>query len=164
MFCHGQGNLDPAFDGCCFIPGGTICPNRLKFVNGRVLQGPNLTDLGTTTQWINSLTNNGAARNNAAKQVQGLVYACDAAIKAIVAQLSILSSRATFDAAWEARPEYQPIADLWETIGKPRNWCMTYGPPEAQCCFSESAAINAAKAAALDSTAVTIRRAATGAS
>lgn len=161
MFCHGQG--DQATDGCCWVA-GAICPNRLKIVNGRVFKGPNLVDMGTVTQYVQSLTNNGAARNRANQMAQGLIYACEAAINTIVFNAGGLTDRAVFDAAWAARPEYQPIADAWEQIGKPRNWCQLFGPPEGQCCFGEDPATNASKAASLSSSAVTLRRSAQGAS
>lgn len=163
MFCHGQGNLDSSLDGCCWID-GAICPNRLKIVNGRVLKGPALTDLGTVTQYVQSLTNNGAARNRANQMAQAIVYACEAAILTIVASASVLNDRAAFDAAWAARPEYQAIGDYWESRGLPRNYCMVYGPAQGQCCFSETPEVNAAKGSALSTTAVTLRRAAQGAS
>jgi hypothetical protein len=155
-FCHGKGGADQV-DGCCYV-NGEVCPNRLKQVNGRIFDHVG-TDLGTTTEFIASLTNNGAARNRGAQQVQGIVFACRAAINAIVANASVLNDRAAFDVAWAARPEYQPVADAWEALGLPRNYCQVYGMAQGQCCFSEDEATNEAKAADLSSVAVTVRRA-----
>jgi hypothetical protein len=162
-FCHGKGGADqdgthPNGDGGCCYVNGAVCPNRLKQVDGRVYDHTGA-DLGTTTQYINSLTNNGAARRRAADQVQGIVFGCVAAIRAIVANASIVTDRAVFDAAWAARLEYQAVADAWEALGLPRDYCQVYGMPQGQCCFSEDTVTNEARAADLSEVAVTLRRA-----
>jgi hypothetical protein len=164
-FCHGNG--DPATDGCCHLPSG-ICPQRLKVVEGRVLRGPLLTDLGTVDQFVRTLTNNGAARNRASQQVaQGLTYACLSALRAIVANPASLTDRAALEAGWLAETEYaRVVATQWraheQANGLPPNSldCPTWkGEGGIQCCFGEDPATNEAKAAGLSSVAVSVRRA-----
>jgi len=176
MLCHGQG--DPEADlfdgGCCWVD-GEVCPNRW-FIDWPGAYGPaetiydnTRTALGTVTGYVTDLMPGGGP-NKAARvarvvaQVQGATYACAAAAHIIGMDPSLINDRAAFDTAWAARVEYQPIADHWQTLGKPRNWCMVYGPAEGQCCHSEDQATNDARTAALDPVAVTVRRAATGAS
>ncbi len=154
-FCHGKGYLET--DGCCWV-NGVICANRWKIVDGRIKEGPNLTDLGTVAEFAATVTNNPNNRQKIVDQASGLTYACRAAINALIAQPALLNDRAGFEAAWAARPEYQPIADAWQAIGKPRNWCPTYGPAEGACCYSEDEATNAAKRATLSASAVQIRQ------
>jgi hypothetical protein len=48
--------------------------------------------------------------------------------------------------------------------GKPRNWCMTYGPTEGQCCYGEDQTTNDTNANVLDVVAVTVRSSAEGTS
>ncbi len=166
-FCHGNG--DPDTDGCCHLPSG-VCPLRIKIVNGRVLRGPNLTDLGTVDQFVRSLTNNGAARNRATQQAQGITYACMAAIRSIVANPAVLTDRAALNAAWLADAEYVSIvAPQWrereDELELPAGTldCPTWrGTGTAQCCFAEPIAMNEARGAGLHSTAVTVRRAGGG--
>jgi hypothetical protein len=161
-FCHGRGAVDQA-DGCCFLSDGTICPLRIKIVGGRVLEGPTLIDRGTVTP----LTNNGAARNRAQQQAQGLVYGCLAAIRVIVAQASLLNDRAAFEAAWNAQADYvAQVRPHWNIVedrmGIPRGsfQCSTWkGEAGQQCCFSQNTVTNEAEAANLTATAVTVRRA-----
>ena len=165
--CHGQGGVDQATNGdggCCYV-NGTVCPLRLKQVNGRIFDAAG-TDLGTTTQYINSLTNNGAARNRAQQQAQGVVFFCKAAISVIVAQASLLNDRPAFNAAWNAQVDYvAQVRPAWAALEQAQGLpagsyqCSTWGPPQGQCCFSESQAVNDAKFAALSATAVTVRRA-----
>ena len=154
-FCHGKGNLDT--DGCCWV-NGVICANRWKIVDGRIKEGPELTDKGTVAEFAASVTNNKQAQDRIIAQAQGLIYACRAAVNVIIAQPALLNNRAGFEAAWAARPEYQPVADAWEAIGKPRAWCPQYGPAEGQCCYSEDEATNASKRSTLSVAAVQIRQ------
>ena len=159
MLCHGNGDL--SVDGCCYV-NGAVCPLRWKLVAGRILEGPDLTDRGTVVSFAASVSNNPNIRQRIIDQAQGLTYACSAAINALVADAKLLNDRPGFEAAWAARPEYQPIADAWEAIGKPRDWCPKFGPAEGQCCFGETQAVNDAKVAALSTTAVNIRSKVTG--
>lgn len=171
MLCHGQGDqLPDLFDGgCCFVA-GAVCPNRWYIAPGPVTADRQVFDstrtlLGTVDQVARSFVGgNPNRRARIAEALQGTLYVCKAAVLAIDAQPSILNNRPAFDAAWFARPEYTPIADAWESIGRPRDWCMIYGPTEAQCCFSETPAVNAARAGVLSTTHVTLRRSARGAS
>jgi len=161
-FCHGKGR---GSDGthCCWV-NGVECPLLLKQIDGHIwLNG---VDQGTTTEYINSLTSNGAARNNAQKIAQGVDFFCLAAVKAIIANSAILGSRASFDAAWNAQPDYvAQVRPAWAALEQANGWaagsfqCSTWKGSGSQCCFGESAATNEAKAAPLDATAVTLRRA-----
>lgn len=158
-FCHGKGNLET--DGCCWV-NGVICHNRWKIVDGRIKEGPNLTDLGTPAEFAATITNNNAARQRIVDQATGIVFACRAAINALIAQPALLNNRTGFEAAWAARPEYQPVADAWEALGKPRNWCPQYGPAEGQCCYSEEEVVNEVNRTTLSAAAVTIRQGRSG--
>lgn len=141
-FCHGSGA--PESDGCCYV-NGQVCPNRL--------------DQTQAQAWLSGLNLRGARLRAAQDQIANITYLCRAALEAVAVDPSILTTRALFEAAWEARPEYQPIADAWQAIGKPRNWCMSFGPFEGQCCFAENDQINNTKFSILTETAVTIRKA-----
>lgn len=153
-FCHGNGNLNT--DGCCWV-GGEICPNRWKIVDGRILKGASLTDLGTVEDFAASVSNNPNIQKRITDQAQSLTFACSVAVDVLVADPSLLDDRPGFEAAWAAHQDYQPIADAWESIGKPRSWCPEYGPGEGQCCYAEDEATNAAKGATLTTSAVAIR-------
>lgn len=168
-FCHGSGDprADPFTGGCCYVNGG-ICPLRwyLDWTSpeGEVFDAARVS-LGTVDDVIRSLAgNNPNRRARIFEQVQGITFLCTAALAAIDDDPSILTDRAAFDAAWEATVEYQTIADLWEAGGKPRNWCMTYGPSEGQCCHAETAQEQADREASMSVTAVSLRRGASGAS
>lgn len=176
MLCHGQGDpADDLFDGGCCWVNGAVCPNRW-FIDWPGAYGPagtiydsNRQSLGTVTAYVDSLMPGGGP-NKAARvqrvvdQVNNAVYVCRAAAYVIGMDPSLINDRVQFEAAWEATAEYQTVATSWLAIGKPANWCMQYGPTEGQCCFGEDQATNDAKTANLTTTAVTVRRAAPGAS
>jgi len=178
MICHGQGDprADPFDGGCCYVS-GEVCPLRW-FIDWNGDIGPagemydsTRTSLGTITDYVTDLMPGGGPNKadrvaRVVAQVQNATFVCSAAAYVIGMDPSLINDRAQFEAAWEATAEYQAIADLWEAQGKPRNWCMTYGPTEqnGQCCFKEDQATNDARAGALDAVAVTVRSAATGAS
>jgi hypothetical protein len=185
MICHGQGtdpvaHSDPFDDGCCFIAGqpcqnrwyldySTCTPpgNRADVANATVYEGANRTiSVGSVDDLARSFVgNNPNRRQRIFDQVQGALYICKVAALVIEAGWgSGPPDRATFEAAWAAHPDYQPVADAWEAIGKPRDWCALYGPSEGQCCHREDQATNDARRANLTTTAVTVRAAATGAS
>jgi hypothetical protein len=157
--CHGQGNIQK--DGCCYV-NGQICVNRWKIADGHIYEGPNLIDLGTVDAYINSIIPNKPGRDRAKAQIQGVLFLCKAAIQVLIDTPALLNDRAGFDAAWASNPLYQPIADAWEAIGMPRNWCMTYGPADGQCCHAEDLSTNIAKQNIMDATAVSLRSRAAG--
>lgn len=159
-FCHGRG--DPANDGCCYVH-GRPCSLRWKIVNDHILEGPNLTDLGTVDACIDGLVGGRQAQDRAKAQVQGVMYACRAAVAVVATDPSATSSRAAFLSSWASHPDYQSVADAWERIGLPRNYCQVYGPAEGQCCFAEDESTNTVKGASLSTVAVSVRRATTGA-
>ena len=179
MICHGQGvpagdpNTDPFLEGCCLLTHPTVCPNRW-FIDWAGDIGPaetvydaDRTALGLVDDAIRDMVGNSKPRRDRVKaQTLNIKFLCTAALTVIGADPSLLNDRPAFDAAWEATAEYQPIADIWEAMGKPRNWCMLYGAQAAldnTCCFSETQAVNDAKAAVLDPVAVQVRSASTGA-
>jgi len=172
MICHGQGDqrVDTLDGGCCFVA-GQVCPNRwfidwtgVAAVADAIVRDHTGASLGTVDAVARSFVGgNPNRRQQIYDEVQGTLFLCAAAIQAIAVDPNIRNNRATFDAAWAARAEYQPIADAWELIGRPRNWCQLFGPPEGQCCFGEDQATNDTRAAALSVTAVTVRRGAQGA-
>lgn len=168
MICHGNGDA-PAFDGgCCIKVGGDVCELRW-FIDwttpeGEVFDSTN-TSMGTVDDVARAFVgNNPQRRARVAEAVQGTVYICQAAILVVDGDPSLLNDRAAFDAAWAARAEYQSIADGWEAIGRPRNWCMIYGPPEGHCCFREDQTTNDTYRAGLSVTAVSLRSQAQGSS
>ena len=161
-FCHGKGQQGGSH--CCWV-NGAECPLLLKQVNGRIIL--NGVDQGTTTQFINGLTSNGAARNNAQKLAQGVQFFCLAAVKVIIGQANLLTNRAGFEAAWNAQADYVTLVrPHWtaveQRLGLPANSynCSSWkGGGIGQCCFGETTATNEANAASLDVTVVTLRRA-----
>ena len=182
MICHGQGNdptprADPFDDGCCFVDGAP-CPVRWYIdystsspagdIGTATMYDSDRNLLGTVFAYVDGLMPGGGP-NKAARvqrvldQVQGTVYVCSAAAYVIGMDPSLINDPAAFEAAWEAHVDYQPIADIWEARGKPRNYCMIYGPPEGQCCFSEDQATNDARASALTEVAVQVRSGRAGA-
>lgn len=161
--CHGNGDLGN--DGCCFV-NGNVCPLRWKIVGGRIFDNLG-TDLGTVNAYIDSIVQSGAARTRAKAQVQGVTYACSAAVEVIAANASLLNDRPALNAAWDAHAGYvTKVRPAWSAIEErlglaPGEYnCSTWsGVTRSQCCFAEDSATNAAKAAGLSATAVTIRTA-----
>lgn len=167
-FCHGQGGADQANNGdggCCYV-NGAVCPLRMKQVGGHIFNAAG-TDLGTTTQYINSLTNNGAARNRAQQQAQGVIFFCLAAIKVIMVNPNLLNDRPAFEAAWNSQADYvAQVRPAWAALEQQAGFpagsyqCSSWkGANGLQCCFSETTTVNEAKASPLNATAVTVRRA-----
>jgi hypothetical protein len=180
VLCHGQGDerADPFDGGCCYV-NGTICPARWFIdystsnpagdVGTATIRDSNRNSLGTVSAYVGSLMPGGGPQKaqrvqRVLDQVQGVVFVCSAAAYVIGMDPSLVNDRAAFETAWQGHAAYTPIAAQWVAQGKPANWCMTYGPTEGQCCFGETPATNAAKAGKLTTTAVTVRRAAPGAS
>lgn len=156
----GSGTTDPFMGGCCFTTYPTVCPQRW-FVDysfttsglpdgGDVAEahildaaGIDLGDFGTFLRADPYKMNNPNQRQRVYDQVQGTLYVCK--IQALVIESEWSGGppdRATYDAAFLAHPDYQPIADIWEAHGRPRNWCTLYGPDEADigvgngCCYA----------------------------
>lgn len=162
--CHGNGDL--VRDGCCYVD-GQPCPLRWKFVDGHILEGPALTDLGTTDAYIESLGYNKPTTDKIKAQVVALTYACRAAIEVLIEDTNRLNDRPAFEAAWNAHPDYvaqvRPHwASIEQTLGLAEGeyQCATWrGTSGSQCCFAEDAATNDAKAAGLSDDARTLRRA-----
>jgi hypothetical protein len=151
--CHGNGDL--VRGGCCYVD-GAVCPNRWMIVDGHVFDAAG-NDLGTVQEIIASVTNNRKAQQTGAELAQGITFLCGVAMKVLLADTRLIGNPTGFRQAWLNHAEYQPIADVWERIGKPRDWCMTYGPGEGQCCYAEPLAENEAKQALLSEVAVTVR-------
>ncbi len=174
MICHGQGDQrGDAFDGgCCFV-NGQVCPNRWfvdysavpggqsgDVTQARVLDSSR-TDIGSVDTVARSFVgNNPNRRQRVYDAVQGALFICSSAVRAIDADPSILANRAAFDVAWAARimVDAPSLPAGWGA------WCTTFGPGEQQCCFAEDQATNTARSSPLSATAVTVRRSAQGAS
>lgn len=151
MLCHGN----PDGDHCCYV-NGQRCPN--------LLQGQEVAD--AVQAQVAFYNFKGPAKNLSSRIGDGINFACHVAIKVIAEHASNtrdLPDRATFEAAWSAHPDYQAIADTWESIGKPRSWCASYGPAENQCCFAEDQATNDTKAAGIPVQVRNLRNAINGA-
>jgi hypothetical protein len=164
VFCHGKGNPDT--DGCCWV-NGAICPLRLKVVNGRVYEGPNLVDRGTITQFANSIITGKANRDRVVALLTGPVIACKAATEVIAGNGNLLTNRAGFETAWnthtryvaEVRPHWAKVEeDLSLPAGSYQ--CSTWkGTAGTECCFAEPEVTNLTKRADLSTVAVTVRQA-----
>lgn len=178
MLCHGQGDNSGFDGGCCWV-NGAICPVRWFIdyststpagdVGTATIRNSTGASLGTVSAYVSSLMPGGGPTKTqrvqrVLDQIRGVVYVCSAAAYVIGMDPSLLNDRAAFEAAWSATAEYQTIAPQWVAIGKPANWCMTFGPTEGQCCFREDQATNDARRAKLSATAVTVRSRAQGAS
>lgn len=161
-FCHGKGQQGGSH--CCWV-NGAECPLLLKQIDGHIWI--NGVDQGTTTTYINSLTNNGAARANAQKLAQGVNQFCLAAVKVIMAQPALLNNRAGFEAAWNAQADYvAQVRPHWVAVEERLDLpiggynCSTWkGGGVGQCCFGEDTPTNEVNAAPLDATVVVLRRA-----
>lgn len=164
VICHSQGNI--ATDGCCYVAGAP-CPLRWKIVNGRVLQGSNLTDIGTVAQAVNARWSGSQARARVNAQLTGLLVACRAALDSFASDSRTVTDRARLNAAWDANTDYlNQVRPHWAAVEQANGWaagsyqCSTWkGAGSGECCFGESAAVNLAKQAAMSATAVTIRTA-----
>lgn len=169
--CHGQGDQrgDLFESGCCYV-NGQICPNRL-FVDWTNPAGDifdsNRNLIGTVAGWADQVISAGwpqfkggrkqKAIDDVVSQVQGRIIFCGVMVDILVEDPTLFNDRTAINAAMENHPDYVPVADAWEAIGKPRDWCYVYGPTEGQCCFREDEATNAARAANLSGTAVQLR-------
>jgi hypothetical protein len=172
--CHGQGepNADPFFGGCCFNPVGVICSQRWYIdyststppgdVGTATIYNSARVNLGTVDNYIKTIINGKPRQDIAKEMLQGSTYACGALARDLADNgvptganwQRDLNARwsATFDPGGRA----QAVGDYWVATSRPRNWCVTYGPGDAQCCFLEGAATNAARVAKLSVTRVTI--------
>lgn len=179
MLCHGRGNSTDGFNGGCCWVNGAICANRwfLQYPNDDPtgpVQDATILDstgasLGTVFDYVDDLMpgggpNKAARMQRAFDQAQGAIYLCAIPVYLLGNDPSLINDRPTLEAQWAADPDYQPVADHWESIGKPRNWCPLYGPAEQQCCYEETPAENDTERALLTVDAVTVRSQATGAS
>lgn len=140
-------------DHCCWL-GGQRCPHHLAETETETRAGGGWTG-GTRTaaEWflLDELDrrgiNQGSVRNVALKLVGGQPNQC---AQAIVAGLDWYetsggvpdgTARAAWAALWSAR--YAPgadaaaVGDHWATIGRPRDWCVSFGPAEGHCCFAQ---------------------------
>ena len=177
MICHGRGSMpgnqaQGSFaDGCC-IWDNHVCPNRWYLTwntpDGEIFDASGQS-LGTVTAYIQSQMPGGGQTktqrvNRVLDQVRNIRYVCAPAAYVIGMDPSLITNRAQFEAAWSARAEYTPVGDYWVSVGKPRNWCMSFGPTEGQCCYGESQVVNDQNRSQLHTSAVEVRRRATGAS
>lgn len=161
-FCHGKGNPDT--DGCCWV-NGQVCGLRLKIVNGRVLEGPQLVDRGTIAQYAATL---GAkqVRDRATAQLTGPVIACRVAVTLIAKNGALLTDRPALDAAWIGHADYQAqVRPVWTAVeqrqGLPAGTldCPEWhGSGTPQCCYAEDEATNLTRRADLSTAAVTVRQ------
>jgi hypothetical protein len=133
MLCHGNPDQH-----CCWV-NGVRCSN--------LLEGPQI--LAAVEALITQYNFQGPLNNAARLMPEGITFACHVALKVMAAHLDVTGQmipRSTFETNWAAHPDYDHVADAWEAIGKPRDWCPKYGPAEGQCCFSEPEPVNATKA------------------
>lgn len=170
MICHGQGDqrVDLFDGGCCFIA-GQICPQRwyIDYTGAATTRDAHIidasgTDLGTVDAFVKQIHNGKPRQDRVVEVIEGALYVCGALANAVIADGIPTGANweADFDAAWSAEYDVggsaEAVGDAWEALGKPRNWCVSYGPGEGQCCFGEDQATNDARAANLTTTRVTI--------
>lgn len=172
MICHGQGDLTLPLPGCCYLPGGTVCPQRWRIdytgldpttqTRQAHIFDSSGTDLGTVDAFVKQVHSGKPRQDRVVDVIQGAVFVCGALANAVIANGIPTGANwaSEFDAAWSA--VYEPggaaavVGDAWAAVGKPRNWCVSFGPAEGHCCFGEDQATNDAKAAALTTTRVSI--------
>lgn len=188
MICHGQGDqrADPHTSGCCELPGAGngICPMRWRVdPTGNVYNSSN-TLVDTLDQAIRNTfgVNNPNIREDIVEflgwQPGFTMMLCTAAAQAAVdhwaefmasqGQAIVMTNRAQFDVRWSeefnAGGSAEAVGDVWVTIARPRNWCVTFGPDLGQCCHRENQATNDTRRGLLSTAAVSVRSQASGAS
>lgn len=171
--CHGQGspNADPFLGGCCWV-NGAVCPQRWYIdyststpagdIGTATIYNSARVSLGTVDAYVASLFNGKPRQDRARQMLQGSVYACGA-LTSDLANNGVPSGanwETELNARWSATfnpgGPAQAVGDAWVAIGRPRNWCVSYGPALGQCCFGESDPVNAAGVAKLHVTRVAI--------
>lgn len=173
-YCTGQGDQgdDPFNGGCCLVR-NEICPHRW-FIDYTGLDPATQTreatildasgaSLGTVDAYVSSVHRGKPRQDRVVDAIQGSVYVCGVLANTVVANGIPTGANweAEFDAAWSA--EYEPgasaadVGDAWAEIGKPRNWCVSFGPPDIPvCCFAQSDTECDAQAVVLTTTRVTV--------
>lgn len=176
MICHGQGDQDNVserggdlFDGGCCHFNGQVCPHRwfIDYTGAATTRDARIidasgTDLGTVDGYVQSVHNGKPRQDRVVDVIEGSLYVCSVLANTVIADGIPTGANweADFDAAWSA--EYEPggvaadVGDYWEAFGRPRNWCVLYGPSDGGCCFREDQATNDARAANLTATRVQI--------
>lgn len=160
MLCHGKGDDG---QGCCFIR-GQVCPLRWRLDGGHVYSSDD-SDLGTVQAFIESIIHSKPGRDKAYAQLEGVRFACRAAVEVLVDDARLLNDRPGFEAAWMAHPDYVSlVAPEWREIeldhGLPAgtlDCAAWHGTGGSQCCFSQSQAENDADATDLSVEARTLR-------
>ena len=161
-FCTGQGTSDVG--GCCHLGIGGVCPHYKTGDEARA--------------WVEKQGWSAQRLTRARNMAQGVDHACDIAIQVVAVAAAAVTDRARFEKDWINHPQYvadvRPYwAELEERSGYPENAfnCPTWqggnepGTPDPErpelhvCCFGQDEATCEAQAAALHSTAVSIRRA-----
>jgi hypothetical protein len=159
-FCHGNGNIGT--DSCCWVA-GEICPLRVKVVGTKIQRGPG-GELGRDA-FLNSM--GGEKADRAATQLEGVTYACKAALDVIADDPALRFRRSEFEEAWNNHPEYlELVRPHWEELEErlelePGSYqCSTWvGIRRPECCFAEPEEENEEKARGLSQSAVAIRKA-----
>ena len=174
--CHGNGNQD---GGCCYIS-GNVCPHRLRLdYDPAVLDGLNDSDktnvmrnvviydandasLGTIETFVNGIHNGKPRRDRVIGAFAGRRYICGVLANTVIAEGIPTGANweADFEVAWSAQYEpggsAQDVGDAWAAMGKPRNWCVSFGPGEGQCCFRQDDAANAIQVNRMTTTSVAV--------
>ena len=170
MICHGQG--DPRTDlqdgGCCFID-GNVCPSRwyVDYTGAATTRDAHLidstgADLGTVDAYVKAVHNGKPRQDRVVDVIEGRTFVCGALADTVAADGIPTGANweADFEAAWSAAYEAGGVAevtgDAWAASGKPRNWCVSFGPGEGQCCFREDQATNDARVANISTVSVTV--------
>lgn len=154
--CHGRG--DPEHDGCCYVE-GEVCPLRWKAWRGHIYAGPEMKNLGTIAEAVDTLMPGHSPQERAE------------AIRHGVGQRTIICSAALrYAGDWTAvhtDPEYNDkVRPAWERLEQDNGWepgayqCGTWGETfgRGQCCFGEDPETNARKAAWMTEVPVEIGR------
>lgn len=161
-FCHGNGS--PEMDGCCWVDGAP-CPLRIKIVDGSVV-APNGNTIGKVGNYVAEVHTTQSRRAEALEQLQGVTYACRAAVEVLATDPSLRRDRGAFEEAWNSHPDYvAQVRPHWEELEErlglnPGSYqCSTWtGTGRPQCCFAETPETNEQRARGLAASAVAIRR------
>lgn len=161
-FCHGNGDLES--DGCCWVA-GEPCPLRVKVSGSKIQRGKGAAV--DAAAFLDASGGTAERRDRLGTQLEGVTYACSAALDVIADDPSLRFRRSEFEEAWNNHPEYvELVRPHWEELEEQlglepgsyqcSTWIGTGGP---QCCFAEPEDENEEKARGLAVSAVAIRKA-----
>lgn len=178
MLCHGQGDPTLNLPGCCYLPGGTVCPMRWMVNEAGNVIDSNGVNVGSLDSAIRNTF--GVNNPNIREQIKQFIGRLDgvgprmfvcmafgyaardhwAEFMAQTGGVWGVSDEVILEQRWSEEYEVggsaTAVGDAWEAAGKPRNWCVTFGPDEGHCCFRETQQVNDTQAAKVTATRVSV--------